>query len=339
MCGGMARYRKAPAVVWVGFLASLVASGAVWAAPPGVALVIGNATYTSLPPLSGCALSSRSVSAVLKGQGYDVVDRPDASTGQLDAAIGTLIEKLASVPGVPVVIYVCGYVAGLNDRPFLLSVSAALQRPSDVLTQGMLAKAFIDATTRSGARTALIVLDAIPVPGSAEPIALGTLDRPDLPSGLGLLAVTDTAGDAPTPLTIALVPRLKVTPVEMPALVDGVAQDLAGLRTATVSFRRSLPGAGYLVGAPAPLPAAPAAATLPEPAPAAVVALDESRMTETDRRTMQTALAKLGYYDGKIDGVFGADTRAAIRRLQHELQAPMTGQLTAEQTRRLTARQ
>ena len=35
----------------------------------------------------------------------------------------------------------------------------------------------------------------------------------------------------------------------------------------------------------------------------------------------QTALARLGYYDGKIDGIFGPDSRAAIRRYQHELGA------------------
>lgn len=60
-------------------------------------------------------------------------------------------------------------------------------------------------------------------------------------------------------------------------------------------------------------------------------------MTEADRRRVQAALAVLGYYDGRIDGQFGAETRAAIRRFQHEIGANMTGHLTPEQAGRLVA--
>jgi peptidoglycan hydrolase-like protein with peptidoglycan-binding domain len=61
----------------------------------------------------------------------------------------------------------------------------------------------------------------------------------------------------------------------------------------------------------------------------------EDAMTESDRRHVQTVLARLGYYDGQVDGVFGPDTRAAIRRFQHELGATMSGRLTADQATRL----
>jgi peptidoglycan hydrolase-like protein with peptidoglycan-binding domain len=46
-------------------------------------------------------------------------------------------------------------------------------------------------------------------------------------------------------------------------------------------------------------------------------------------------LQRLGYYDGKVDGIFGADTLAAIRRFQHELKSNMTGRLTNDQLGRL----
>jgi len=61
----------------------------------------------------------------------------------------------------------------------------------------------------------------------------------------------------------------------------------------------------------------------------------DEQMTDSDRRGVQTALARLGYYDGRIDGIFGPDSRAAIRRYQHELGADMSGRLTAAQASRL----
>jgi peptidoglycan hydrolase-like protein with peptidoglycan-binding domain len=64
---------------------------------------------------------------------------------------------------------------------------------------------------------------------------------------------------------------------------------------------------------------------------------DEDKMMEADRRRVQAALAVLGYYGGRVDGQFGPETRAAIRRFQHEIGADMTGRLTAEQAGRLVA--
>jgi peptidoglycan hydrolase-like protein with peptidoglycan-binding domain len=61
-------------------------------------------------------------------------------------------------------------------------------------------------------------------------------------------------------------------------------------------------------------------------------------MTETQRRQVQSALGRLGYYGAQPDGVFGPETRAAIRRWQHELHAPMTGHLTASEATRLVNR-
>jgi len=63
----------------------------------------------------------------------------------------------------------------------------------------------------------------------------------------------------------------------------------------------------------------------------------DDQMNDVQRRSLQIALARLGYYDGRIDGVFGPDTRAAIRRWQFELHDPMTGQLTAAEASRLVA--
>ena len=58
-------------------------------------------------------------------------------------------------------------------------------------------------------------------------------------------------------------------------------------------------------------------------------------MSEQDRRRIQVILATMGYYAGRIDGTFGPETRAAIRRYQFEIKAELTGHLNAEQATRL----
>jgi peptidoglycan hydrolase-like protein with peptidoglycan-binding domain len=40
---------------------------------------------------------------------------------------------------------------------------------------------------------------------------------------------------------------------------------------------------------------------------------------------------------GEIDGLFGSETRAAIRRFQFEIGAEMTGTITGQQAARLLA--
>jgi peptidoglycan hydrolase-like protein with peptidoglycan-binding domain len=62
---------------------------------------------------------------------------------------------------------------------------------------------------------------------------------------------------------------------------------------------------------------------------------DEASMSKADRLRVQDALARLGYYKGHVDGVFGQLTRAAIRRFQRDIGAETSGRLTAEEASRL----
>jgi peptidoglycan hydrolase-like protein with peptidoglycan-binding domain len=134
------------------------------------------------------------------------------------------------------------------------------------------------------------------------------------------------------------VANLKGPEVQVAALLNGVQQQVGANRSVTLAAFRPPVAPGYLAGAPPPPPPAPSpSATTPAPAvagPAAALPGDE-QLTDSDRRRVQIALVRLGYYDGRIDGVFGPDSRAAIRRYQHELGADMTGRLTAAQATRL----
>ena len=76
----------------------LLTPPALHAAPAREALVIGNGTYSTLPPLPACLLSAHAVAAALRSLGFDVVEREDASSGATDAAIGEFADATGRRP-------------------------------------------------------------------------------------------------------------------------------------------------------------------------------------------------------------------------------------------------
>ncbi len=317
--------------------AALLLAGPAAAAPaPGTALVIGNATYTALPALPGCALSAHGVAAALRRLGFHVIEQEDAALGQVDGALGRFSARLAAAPGAPGFVYLCGYAAALNDRGFFLPVSATLARPTDMLTQGVLLASVIGALRAVPGAATTVALDLAPRPGAPASEGIG-VDPAALPAPLGLVAARDdTTRAAPTPLATALIAGLAGPDVQDGTLIGGMRAALAQAGgTARVALLHAPVPSRFLAGAPpqAAAPVAPAAAPAVAPAPLP----DEASMTDADRARVQTVLAQLGYYDGKIDGAFGPDTRAAIRRYQFELHDPKTGHLTAAEATRLVS--
>jgi hypothetical protein len=317
----------------------LSAAPALHAEPAREALVIGNGTYSALPALPACLLSAHAVAAALRGLGFHVTEREDVSSGGTDAAIGEFATRLAAAPGAAGFVYSCGYATAFNDRPFLLPVSARIARPPDVLAQGVLAKSLIDVLARGGVGPAVVAMDVVLMPEATASLHLDALTKGSVPDGLGLVAASQVnPADTPTPLAAALVANLKGPEVQVVSLLNGLQQQVGANPSATLSALSPPVAPGYLAGAPPsprPVPVPPAAAAAPSaPAPIAAMPADED-MTDSDRRRVQTALVRLGYYDGRIDGIFGPDSRAAIRRYQHELGADLSGRLTAAQAGRL----
>jgi hypothetical protein len=304
---------------------------ALSAQPARKALVIGNGTYAALPHIPACLQSAHAVAAALRAQGFDVVEREDVSSGGTDAAIGEFAQELAAAPGAAAFVYSCGYTTSFNDRSFLLPVSARITRPADVLTQGILIKSVLDAIAHGSTGPSFVALDALPAPDGPASFQVQT----DLPDSLGLIVVSQPKPpDGPTPLATALVAELKSPQIQTGTLLQHLRQQLGNSNALALSAVHPPTAPGSLVGAPRPAPAAAAAPLAPQPTLPA-----EEQMTDADRRRVQTALARLGYYDGKVDGIFGPDSRAAIRRYQHELGAEMSGRLTAAQASRLVTGQ
>jgi hypothetical protein len=294
----------------------LLASCAAFAAPR--ALVIGNAAYTALPPVPACAASAGLVARKLATSGYQVTQAADLSNGAMDGAISSFFAGLVPA-GKPAVIYVCAYGAALDSRDFLLPVTAQIARPTDLLAEGVLARTVLRAGAGHG--PVVIALDLARDPTGLLPPATGGLTQDTLPQDAGIAVITESQPpSAPTAFAGAL---------SEAASAGTLAPDhLTGLT-------KTLPAGPVLVvagvrDAAAPPPPPPAAA--PAAASPAPVLPDESALTAAQKKQVQIALATLGYYDGKLDGIFGPDTRAAIRRWQHEKSHPMTGQLTGAET-------
>lgn len=308
------------------------------AQPAREALVIGNGTYSGPPPLSACLQSSHAVTAALRRQGFHVVEQEDVSSGGADAAIGEFAQALAAAPGAAAFVYSCGYATSFNDRTFLLPVSARITRPADILTQGILVKSLLNAVAGNGGAS-FIALDAVPMPDAPADLHVDALTQTSLPDSLGVIVASQPKPpDSPTALAAALVAGLQGAQVQTSSLLAGLQQQLSSNKALALSVVHPPTVPGYLVGEARPVaPSVPAVAPA-APAPAAALPADE-QMTESDRRRVQTALARLGYYDGKVDGILGPDSRAAIRRFQHELGADMTGRLTATQASRLVTGQ
>jgi hypothetical protein len=321
------------------------------AEPARVALVIGNAVYAALPAISACARSANAVSAALRNLDFDVIERQDASIGGIDAGIGEFSQRIADGKTAAFV-YVCGYGARFNDRTFLLPISARVARPSDVLTQGVLLKSLLDTLARTNG-PAIVALDVIPKPDEPVQIGLEALADFPMPDGTGLVAITEVAPrDGPTPAANALVSGLSGPEVRTDILLGSIQSQLTS-GNATVAALRMPARSGFLAGAPPPAPEPPKPPPVPPvisavtpptveqlaplPPVAAVAMPDEDMMTNAERREMQTALARMGYYAAQVDGVIGSETRAAIRRYQHEIGAGITGRLTAAQASRLVS--
>jgi N-acetylmuramoyl-L-alanine amidase len=57
---------------------------------------------------------------------------------------------------------------------------------------------------------------------------------------------------------------------------------------------------------------------------------DYAQQADPNVSAVQADLAQLGYYNGPIDGIFGADTRTALTRYQADHQLQVTGSLSNE---------
>jgi Putative peptidoglycan binding domain/Caspase domain len=329
-------------IVLLGLAFTCCGATAGWSEPLRIALVIANGQYANFPAMARCAPAAAAARDGLRAKGFEIIERNNLGRGEFDTAIGLLARRVAASPPAVAALYYCGYAAEFNNRSFLLPVSAVLSRDHDVLSQGVVVKSVVDSLRRAPDGAGLVLLDVFTLP-NAPAGRMGPLAEQLPASSFAVIAANnDGPGDGATAAALGLRDEVAAGDASVNSVLSGLRRRLAK-EAVTAQFIAATSDAALAPEtrpAPAPAPAPvppPAAASAPPPPPAAPlhVMVDEDRMSDQDRRQVQTVLATIGYYAGRIDGTFGPETRAAIRRYQFEIKAELTGRLTAEQATRL----
>lgn len=335
------------------------------AEPLRIALIIANSHYNGLPELARCTASAAAVRDTLREKGFEIVERSDLGRGEFDAAIGMLVRRVSATPPAFAALYYCGYALEFNARFFLLPVSASIARESDVLTQGVIFKSLVDSLARVADSAGFVMVDTFQ-PANASANGVARLVEQIQPGRFAVIgAANEAGGQGATVASQAVRGQVTGERVTLEKFVSGLRDELAKAKGVVAHVVAATGPVSYVVGAPPPPPPPPpapspppqaaapppppvAAAPPPAPPPAPAAApppspppprqikmVDEDQMSDQERRQAQAALATLGYYSGRLDGVFGPETKAAIRRYQFEIKAEMTGHLTADQATRL----
>lgn len=308
-----------------------------------IALVIANGQYTNFPAVSRCAPAAATARDSLRAKGFEVIDRNNLGRGEFDTAIGLLARRIATSPPTVAVLYFCGYAADFNNRSFLLPVSAVLARDNDLLSQGILIKSVIESLRRTPDSAGLVLLDVFQPP-DAPSGRMGQLAEHVPASTFAVIAAgNEPSGEGATALALGLRDEISATDAGVSSVTAGLRRRLAKESVTAQIIAATGDAAFAAEKPPAPPPAAsiapPPPVLPPQPsfktAPQQRIMAEEDQMSDGDRRQVQTVLASIGYYSGRIDGTFGPETRAAIRRYQFEIKAELTGRLTAEQATRL----
>ena len=328
----------------LGALMATAPARAAEPAPPSLALVIANASYTAQPALPACQMSARLVAAALTRAGFKVTELGDPSNARTGTAIAALGDEVAATPGSRSVIYVCGYVAPFAERLFVLPSEARLERPTDVLTQGIVARLLMSSVATPGAGAGLVLMDVAPQRGADPHISFSSMLRPgdDPHAGLVAALLPTTSAIGPSPLASAFSDLLHAGAVDLSKSLPDLPTTLSTARGQILEMRAP-EAPSWLTGRPAATPRAAAAEPAPAPAqavetksePPRSIGGDPPALNPAERRRIQLALQRLGYFHGRISGVFAADTLAAIRRFQVESNQAVTGKLTGEQVSQL----
>src|ERR1043166_1129494 len=211
------------ALLVLGLAAFLAAAPAHAQAPaPRVALIIGNAAYTSAPGVATAAADATIVAETMRTAGYDVTELHDLVAANFGQTIRAFLDKVyAAGPEAVAFVYFGGYGAQFDGENYLVPVDARITRYADVPAQAFRLNDFVRELAELPAPPRLIVLDA------SRDHGFGRDTKEAVPPGLAMM-------DAPAGMMIAF--------AAAPGAVSGEIEGPYSLYTGTLVTLMRQPG-------------------------------------------------------------------------------------------------
>jgi len=144
---------------WGALQASGMSTGSIAVQPGRLALVVGNSGYPDAgAPLVQPVNDARTLSTVLRNDGFDVDLIEDARRDDLVRAVARLKDKVKS--DTVVMFYFGGYGVQSAGESFMIPVDATIWKESDVRRDGISIEWVLSEMNERGARAKLVVVDA-----------------------------------------------------------------------------------------------------------------------------------------------------------------------------------
>ncbi len=248
-----------------------------------------------------------------------------------------------------------------EGRTFVLGKGATVKNPTDLFTQGIPIQAFARSAAQAeqGGVVAMTVVGPPgelpvqlsiadrapePVPGSASVLVAGVdgfqplleivetaAAQEEIDAGAMLKQMSGqqgvTVSDIPrSPILLRIAPRPAAPPqVEAPAAPGAAAVVLPETPPEVLSETPSV------AAAPAAIAEEPATVEAQAPESLEDLTLLEQSISRAAKRSIQRKLRDLGHYKGLVDGIFGPQTRDAIKSFQAGRSEEPTGILDRKQ--------
>lgn len=149
-----------------------------------VALVIGNASYSSLPADKDAASDARTISDALKVIGFEVETVSDATKADIAQAISATKGRLGQ--GTTLLVYFAGHALQLDQKNYLAPIDLKLAGADDLLTAGVPLEQLLNELGGRPSASTIVIVDA----AEKNPFRSGKITNADAISD-GLARVTN----------------------------------------------------------------------------------------------------------------------------------------------------
>jgi len=128
---------------------------------PRLALVIGNANYTSVAKLKNSANDARLIASRLRQLGFEVDEALDLDRAAMSRAVDAFADRIKQRGKETVsVVFYAGH--GLEDRSvnYLVPVNAVIKKSDDIAPQSLSVKEIADRLSAAGNQLNILIIDA-----------------------------------------------------------------------------------------------------------------------------------------------------------------------------------